>query len=276
MTRRRTGLALACVATAALSFLTIQYAMGPSPIATVQVLWSALFTQWVWVLLAFAVAAWLPGSIRTRLGFRSGTMPWVALVLATIGMLCLSNGVSLWLVALDVRETGTLAQLDEVVVGAREVAPWLPLLAIGLAPGFGEEILFRGLIQRTLATRMRSWGAVVVAAAFFGLVHLDPVHSPAAFVLGLYLGTVGVVAGNVWAPILCHATNNLLGVAGGSLSAPASGIGTTGSAAVWVVASAVLLAGSIWWTRRRAAAPATGSPDSPRGPDPDAVDSEDR
>ncbi len=259
MSRRRSRLAFGCLATAAVSFVIVQQGMGKEPSPAEQVLWSTLYSQWLWVLVAIAAAAWLPGSIPGRLGFCRGAMGAPALVLAVIGTLCLSNATSLLLVDLGVRGTGTLARIDGLVSQSRGAAPWLPLLAIGLAPGFGEEILFRGLIQRTLATRMHVCAAVILAAAVFGLVHLDPVHAPAAFVLGLYLGTVGAVGGNVWAPVLCHSVNNLVAVAGGLGASLVSEIGTTGSAGIWAIASGLALA-LAWWLTRQGALPPRGHP----------------
>jgi hypothetical protein len=40
------------------------------------------------------------------------------------------------------------------------------------------------------------------------------VQSPAAFVLGLYLGAVVELGGGLWIAILCHSVNNSLAVVG--------------------------------------------------------------
>jgi membrane protease YdiL (CAAX protease family) len=48
-----------------------------------------------------------------------------------------------------------------------------------------EELFFRGLVLRALLPTLR-WGAVVVQAVVFGLIHFDP---------GQGLGNVGVIAG---------------------------------------------------------------------------------
>jgi hypothetical protein len=54
--------------------------------------------------------------------------------------------------------------------------------------------------------------AVLIAAAVFGALHADPVHSFAAFVLGLYLGAVVELTRSLRVSILCHITNNLVWV----------------------------------------------------------------
>ena len=71
MSRRRWGLVFGCFALAVLGLGLIQLirpAMGPDPSGNEQLLWSTLYTQWVWVLVALAAASLLPGSIPFRLG----------------------------------------------------------------------------------------------------------------------------------------------------------------------------------------------------------------
>jgi hypothetical protein len=97
---------------------------------------------------------------------------------------------------------------------ASPARPWLVLLAIGLAPALGEELLFRGFLLRWLGTHLPGPAAVLGSAALFGAAHLDPVHGVAAFLLGAYLGAVAWRAGSVRAPMLCHAANNTLAVLG--------------------------------------------------------------
>jgi membrane protease YdiL (CAAX protease family) len=88
----------------------------------------------------------------------------------------------------------------------------LALLALGIAPGFGEEMLFRGFLQRGLSARLGPLRGVALAAALFALAHLDPIHSSVAFVLGAYLGVVTQLAGSIRTAIVCHVLNNTLGI----------------------------------------------------------------
>jgi membrane protease YdiL (CAAX protease family) len=85
-------------------------------------------------------------------------------------------------------------------------------LGIGLAPGVGEELLCRGLLQKGIEPALGPGRAVVAAALVFGILHGDPIHGASAAILGLYLGTVVVLAGSVRAAILCHTVNNLVAV----------------------------------------------------------------
>ena len=82
-------------------------------------------------------------------------------------------------------------------------------MALALLPGVTEELLFRGALQRPLVSRLGRRAGIGLAAALFGLAHLDPVQGPAAFCLGLYLGSVAELAGSLRAAIFCHVANNL-------------------------------------------------------------------
>jgi membrane protease YdiL (CAAX protease family) len=135
------------------------------------------------------------------------------LALLALGVVCVSHALSLVIASLELRETGSLAEIDRVVTATAGPSRLLALVALGLAPAFGEELLFRGFVQQAALRRLGTAGAILLSSAAFGLIHVDPVHSPAAFVLGLFLGTAAELAGSVWASILCHAVNNALSVA---------------------------------------------------------------
>lgn len=62
--------------------------------------------------------------------------------------------------------------------------PWtfvIPALAMALSSGVFEELLFRGVLFRSVSDMFGDWIALLVSAAVFGLVHL---HNPAATLTG--------------------------------------------------------------------------------------------
>ena len=78
----------------------------------------------------------------------------------------------------------------------------------GILAPITEEILFRGVIQRTLMP----WGkrfAILCSAFVFGIFHGNLLQTPFAFVVGLVLGYVACEYNIVWAMIL-HMVNNLV------------------------------------------------------------------
>ena len=76
-----------------------------------------------------------------------------------------------------------------------------------MAPVF-EEVLFRGLILRTLEPYGKKF-AILASAFLFGMFHGNIVQSPFAFFVGLVLGYVAVEYHMGWA-ILLHLINNLV------------------------------------------------------------------
>lgn len=81
-------------------------------------------------------------------------------------------------------------------------------LYAGLLAPVTEEILFRGLIQRTLLPFGKKF-AIFVSAFTFGLFHGNLIQTPYAFVVGLVLGFVAAEYNILWAMVL-HMVNNLL------------------------------------------------------------------
>ncbi|MCY1042641.1 CPBP family intramembrane metalloprotease [Corallococcus sp. bb12-1] len=77
-----------------------------------------------------------------------------------------------------------------------------------LVAGTGEELFFRGYVQTRLVQRWGPKAGIMGAATLFGFMHLDPVHSPLALVLGVYLGWLAERTGSVRLPVFVHILNN--------------------------------------------------------------------
>ncbi len=163
-------------------------------------------------LLAWAGAELSGDSVSARLGLAPGRLSWGTLLALAVGLVAVSHGLDGALRLLGVRETGALAELDRTLAGLRSGELALTLLGLGLLAPLGEELLFRGLLLRALQPRLGSLLAVLLSAVAFGALHVDPVHTSAAFVLGLYLGAVALWSGGVRAAIAVHAVNNVIAV----------------------------------------------------------------
>lgn len=64
------------------------------------------------------------------------------------------------------------------------------IIIIGLVPGFCEELLFRGYVQRRLTARWGPAVGILIASVAFGLAHLMPHVVVFATVLGIWFGVV--------------------------------------------------------------------------------------
>lgn len=81
-------------------------------------------------------------------------------------------------------------------------------LYAGILAPITEEILFRGLILRTMQPYGKRF-AIFTSAFLFGLFHGNVVQTPFAFVVGLVLGYTAVEYSITWAMVL-HMFNNLI------------------------------------------------------------------
>jgi len=73
----------------------------------------------------------------------------------------------------------------------------------------GEELLFRGVVQRILTemTRNHHWG-IWLSAALFSALHLQFFGFIPRLLLGAIFGYLLVWSGSLWLPILAHFVNN--------------------------------------------------------------------
>lgn len=85
----------------------------------------------------------------------------------------------------------------------------IALMVIGIIPGIGEEVLFRGILQRTLARWTGNVHvAIWVSALIFSAIHIQFYGFVPRALLGALFGYLYVWSGNLWVPILAHAVNN--------------------------------------------------------------------
>jgi membrane protease YdiL (CAAX protease family) len=71
-----------------------------------------------------------------------------------------------------------------------------------------EELLFRGLLQKSFMHYMRPGYAIALAAFLFALVHMQPLATPALMVLGAAFGYLYYKTGSLRLTIMLHMINN--------------------------------------------------------------------
>ncbi len=87
------------------------------------------------------------------------------------------------------------------------------LFMIAVIPAIGEELIFRGAVQRTLLQWTKNIHiAVIIAAFLFSAMHFQFFGFLPRFVLGILLGYMFVLTGNIWVPIFAHFFNNAMAV----------------------------------------------------------------
>lgn len=83
------------------------------------------------------------------------------------------------------------------------------LLACLIGP-VAEELFFRGILYPAIRSRA-SWGrAMFISAAFFALLHANPVGFPAILLLGCFLANLYERTGSLAGPLTVHILHNTL------------------------------------------------------------------
>jgi len=87
------------------------------------------------------------------------------------------------------------------------------LFMIALLPAIGEELLFRGVIQRIFTRMTRSHhGGIWIAAIMFSALHMQFYGFVPRMLLGVLFGYMLVWSGSMWLPIVGHFLNNAFAV----------------------------------------------------------------
>ena len=83
------------------------------------------------------------------------------------------------------------------------------LIIIAILPGIGEELVFRGVLQKQLGFIFENKIlAIWIAAFIFSAIHLQFEGFLPRFVLGVVLGYLYYWTGNLWVTMIAHAFNN--------------------------------------------------------------------
>ena len=101
-----------------------------------------------------------------------------------------------------------LSAMEAIESAAMDADSFSMYLYAGLLAPIVEELLFRGLILRTLMPYGKKF-AILTSAVLFGIYHGNLVQSPFAFAVGLVLGYTAVEYSIGWAMVL-HMFNNLI------------------------------------------------------------------
>jgi membrane protease YdiL (CAAX protease family) len=99
-------------------------------------------------------------------------------------------------------------RLHEIAAAVERGRRLVLVAAIAIAPAVCEELVLRGMVLPSLL--LGGPAAVVISAALFALIHLDPYRSAFTFALGLALGVLRLRSGSLLAPVLAHALVNTI------------------------------------------------------------------
>jgi len=148
------------------------------------------------------------GSLRRRLavdGEEPRVLDWLACV---CGVPALGAFLDSMVALAGIERSGSLAFLYETLQQAGGSELWMFAAVISIGPGLGEELFFRGFCQTRLVARYGRHLGIALASLLFGVMHMDPLHSPLALLIGFFLGYMAATF-SVKTSITAHMFNNL-------------------------------------------------------------------
>lgn len=132
------------------------------------------------------------------------------------------------------------------------------LVLIALVPAFGEELLFRGVMQKLFSQLTKNVHVGIwVAAALFSALHAQFYGFLPRMALGGLLGYLLLWSGSLWLPVLAHFINNGAAVfvsylvQRGKISAEVENIGTGEDELYFIISSAAIVFILLWVIYRR-------------------------
>jgi uncharacterized protein len=89
----------------------------------------------------------------------------------------------------------------------------LNLIMVAVFAGLGEELFFRGVLQRLFIKLFKNaWAGILVTAFLFSAIHLQFFGFFPRFVLGILLGLTYWYSGSLWPAIIAHFAYDALAV----------------------------------------------------------------
>jgi membrane protease YdiL (CAAX protease family) len=104
--------------------------------------------------------------------------------------------------------------VDELLVPLFAELRWWHFAVISALAGVGEELLFRGILQRLLSGPLGEIWAIALASIVFGVAHLvTPLYGLLAGLVSVYLGWLLVRYENLAVPMTTHAMYDFVALA---------------------------------------------------------------
>lgn len=148
-------------------------------------------------------------------------LPVVGLVFAYLMALPALNQIIYWNAHISFPDSiahwgETLREMEDSAASASErmlnVDSWsgliVNLIVIGLITAFGEELFFRGTVQRTAASSGAPHTAIWVVALLFSALHMQIFGFVPRLLLGAWFGYLLYWTRSVYVPVLAHFLNN--------------------------------------------------------------------
>ena len=113
-----------------------------------------------------------------------------------------STAIGRWMESM---EEDAAKQIAYMLKGQNISDLFLNLIFVAVFAGVGEELFFRGVLQRLFIKAFKSpWAGILIAAFIFSAIHLQFYGFIPRFILGILLGLIYWYSGSIWPAILAH------------------------------------------------------------------------
>lgn len=167
-------------------------------------------TQLIILLVPFLLVFYTKKDIRLTYGLHN-TEPigFLGAFFIILGMYSLSILVSYILISLFPQSAKNVNDAFSAIMNGNAVSAFFVLAA---APAVCEEMLFRGLIYHSMKARYRTFTAIAVSAALFGIYHMSLVKLIPTGLLGIALCYVVYKTGSIYPSMMMHFINNVVSI----------------------------------------------------------------
>jgi uncharacterized protein len=182
-------------------------------VALAFVLWFVMFVLKplnFWIMMAFSTSVLYAISIyyyRDQLNRENFKMTEIAIGISSAAVLYLI----FWFGKFILDKYGIIPNHNQnisSVYANREALPsWLVAVFLFFPIGFGEEMFWRGYLQRLLSEKYNKWVGLLITVFFYTAVHIptmNPILLLASFLVGVYWGLIFLWRGNIIAAVLSH------------------------------------------------------------------------
>lgn len=146
-------------------------------------------------------------SIRFN-ALRSTTVWYV--ILFSMGLVILSDELDK-LIQVFISTPEYIVDLNQLLKPKSFFDGFLLVIAVVILAPLGEEIVFRGFLQRILEKQWRDpTRAVLFTALIFAFIHMNPYWFFQIYILGIFLGFLALKTNSIIAPIILHGLNNFI------------------------------------------------------------------
>ncbi len=155
-------------------------------------------------------------------------------------------------------EDSTAGLMENFLKTSKINALIVNVFMVGIIAGIGEELMFRGVIQKIFTDWTKNVHAgTIITAILFSAMHLQFYGFLPRLFLGLFLGYLLVWSGSLWMPIIVHIIYNSFAVVlyylfeGGSISTDPGSMETGGNLIYTVILSLVLTGSMIYLINKK-------------------------